>query len=113
MCELPVYGAPAIKIAGEWRTQGQGPHDDVEVRVAYALRHGEVLCSFLAGVELTQLTLFKQEDGWLLMLKGERGKKKLVAFLNATTYSDALVMAATTMDTNRTPWRPDRPPPTG
>ena len=106
-------GAPSIKIDGEWRPQGKGPHDDVEVRVAYSLRHGETLCRFLSGVELTQLTFFKKPEGWLLMLKGTRGKKKLVAFLMAFTFADALVMAATTMDTGKVPWGPDNPPPKG
>lgn len=106
-------GWPPIKIGGSWRPPGQGPHDDVEVRVAYSLRHGEALCHFLAGVELTQMSVFKREDGWLLMLKGDRRGKKLVAFLNAGTFQDALVLAATTMDTNRVPWKDDSPPPSG
>lgn len=113
MPELVVYGAPPMKIGGELRPPGKGPHDDVEVRVAYSLRHGDVLCAFLAGLELTQMSLFKREDGWLVMLKGERGKKKRVAFMNAGTFADALVLVATSLDTNSVPWREDKPRPSG
>lgn len=106
-------GKPPIKIGGRWRPLGKGPHDDLEVRVAYSLRHGETLCGFLAGVELTQFTLFKREDGWLVMLKGVRVGRKVVAFLNAADFSGALVLAATSMDTARVPWKKDNPPPKG
>lgn len=113
MERLPVHGAPAIKVAGEYRPAGRGPHDDIEVRVAYSLRHGAVLCEFLADLELTQLSLFKQEDGWLVMLKAKRGKRKRVAFMQAADFSDALVIAATSLDTNRVPWKVDKPRPKG
>lgn len=105
--------SPPIKIGGEWRTRGRGPHDDLEVRVAYSLRHGETLCGFLAGVELTQLTFFKKPEGWLIMLKGKRGRDKRVAFLNAFTFEGALVLAATAMDSGDIPWKKDNPPPKG
>lgn len=111
--EYPVAGEPPIKIGGEWRPPGKGPHDDLEVRVAYALRHGDKLAEFLAGLELTQMTLFKQEDGWLVMLKGKRPGAKRVAFMQARTFADGLVWAATALDTNRVPWRVDKPRPAG
>lgn len=110
---IPMHGGPPIKIGGEWIPNGRGPNDNLEVRVAYALRHGETLCKFMAGVTLTQLTLFKKDYGWLVMLKGARGKEKLVAFLSATDFSGALVLAATSMDTSRVPWKKDEPPPVG
>lgn len=104
---------PPIKNGREWRPNGQGPHDDLEVRVAYSLRHGETLVGFLADLALTQFTLFRKEDGWLIMLKAERGKKKRVAFMNASTFSGALVLAATAMDSGNVPWKEDTPRPSG
>lgn len=113
MAHTVLNDRPPIKIGGEWRTQGKGPHDDLEVRVAYSLRHGPALCSFLAGLELTQMSLFKREDGWLVMLKGERPGKQRVAFLNASTFEGALVLAATALDSGNVPWKVDVPWPKG
>lgn len=109
----PEAPRPPIKIGREWRPNGRGPHDDLEVRVAYSLRQGEALCWFLAGLELTQMSIFKQEDGWLVMLKGERPGAKRVAFLNASTFEGALVLAATAMDSGNVPWKLDTPRPVG
>lgn len=106
-------GKPAIKIAGEWRTPGKGPHSDVEVRVAYSLFHAETNAFFLDGVVLTQMGMFKKDDGWLLLLKGTRKKKKLKAWLHAPTWRDALVLAATCLDSCHLNWTIDAPLPKG
>lgn len=111
--DTTMAGGPPIKIGSEWRPAGRGPHDDLEVRVAYSLRHAETLCGFLAGVELTQFSLFKRSYGWLLMLKGKRGRKELVAFRPATTFPGALVLAATSLDSGDVPWQADKPKPKG
>ncbi len=106
-------GWPPIKIGGEWRPPGQGPHSDVEVRVAYSLFHAEANAFFLDGVVLTQLGMFKKDDGWLLLLKGTRKRKKLKAWLHARTWRDALVLAATCLDCSHITWTVDSPPPKG
>lgn len=104
---------PAPNGAGEWRPGGKGPHSDVEVRVAYGLFHAETNAFFLDGVVLTQMGMFKKDDGWLLLLKGTRGKRKLKAWLHAVTWRDALVLAATCLDSAHLNWQTDTPPPKG
>lgn len=92
---------------------GKGPHDDVEVRVAYALLHAEALAFFLSGVRLTELRLMVRDHVHLVMLKGTRKGKKLIAFVPGNTWRDALTCCATSLDTNAVPWRDDKPPPNG
>ena len=99
------------KVSGEWRTQGKGPHDDVEVRVAYSFIHAPALAYFLAGVELTPVRFTKEQGRWLLMLLGERPRMRVVAFVSADTYREAIVLCATYLDTNSVPWKESKPPP--
>ena len=106
-------GRPPIKIGGEWRSQGKGPHDDVEVRVAYSLFHAEANAFFLSGVKLTQMSVFAKPDGYLLLLKGKRGKKKLKAWLHADSWRAALTLGSTCLDCDRVPWTLDERPPKG
>lgn len=112
---MPAYlaGRPPIKIGGEWRPQGKGPHSDVEVRVAYSLFHAEVNAFFLDGVKLTQMSLFKKDDGWLLLLKGVRRGRKLKAWFVAPSFRDALVVATTSLDCAHVSWQADTPPTAG
>lgn len=104
-------GRPAIKIAGEWRTAGKGPHDDVEVRVAYCLVHAEALVFMLHGVRLTQFRITPRKDSVLVMLKGTRQGKKLVAWFSQPTWRSAVTLAATCMDSGHVDWLDDKPPP--
>lgn len=95
---------PPFKNGGEWIPPGHGPHDELEVRVAYSLINAPATALFLADVELTKLCVAAGKNGWYVMLKGTRGEKKLVAFMSAGTWSSAMVWAATALDTNTVPW---------
>jgi len=104
-------GNPPIKIGREFRPRGQGPHDDVEVRVAYALLHAEALAFFLTGVVLREWRVVALADRYYVMLKGKRKGKFVVAFIHANTWRDAMVCAATTLDTDSATWHEDKHPP--
>lgn len=104
-------GEPPIKIGGEFRGRGKGPHDDVEVRVAYALIHAPTLASFLSNVELREFRINQVDDGWRLMLKGKRGREHQVAFFYAENWRDLVTLAVTSLDTGRVDWYHDRYPP--
>lgn len=109
----PKHAQPPIKIGGEWQAPGKGPKDDVEGRVAYSLIHSPANARFLANVELTKVCVAVGKNGWYAMVKGTRGEKKLVAFMSADTWRDALVWVGTALDTNSVAWEVDDWKPTG
>lgn len=98
-------------MGGEWRTQGKGPHDDVEVRVAYGLFSTPVLTQFMSGVELTDMLCSKVGDQWRIILKGRRKKRKLIAFFYCDTWRDLFVEMVTSVDIGYVRWFDERPPP--
>ena len=102
---------PSTEVGGKWRNPGQGPHPDPEVRLGYALRQAPALSSKVAGVRLRELRITEVDDGWRVMLKGDRGKKPLVAYIFSETYIDALVIAMTSLDIGRLTWHHDEYPP--
>ncbi len=110
MCTL-LAGKPPIKIGGEWRPIGKGPHDDVEVRVAYSLLHLPTLLSQLDDVALTEMRLTVRKQSILVMLKGVRKGRPLVAWFAQETWRDALTLVATCADSGHADWRVDKPPP--
>ncbi len=111
MLTTTLPGRPPIKIGGEWRPNGKGPHLDVEVRVAYAILHAQTLTQYLDGVTLTQLRVTPKRDHVLVMLKGTRKGKPLVAWFGQPTWREALTLVATCMDSGHVEWRIDEPPP--
>ncbi len=104
---------PPITIGGQWRPGGKGPHDDIEVRVAYGIFNTPVLTQMLGGVELSQLRVTKVDYGWLIMLKGVRRGRYLVAFFSAPTMRDVFVLMTTCVDIGYVTWKDDDHPPTG
>lgn len=109
MARTYLHHVPPIEIAGTWRNRGRGPHDDVEVRVAYGLLHLDTVVHFLHGIELTAFALWKKEDEWVVMLKGQGPRKPMIAWLHAPTFKDALVMAATACDSSHVDWAVAKP----
>ncbi len=103
--------APSNKFEGEWRRPGQGPSTDLEERVAYAFCNAPASAEKLANVELTHFSMIRKSDGWLVMLKGERPRMTVVAFLHGQTYREAVVLAVTALDSNHVPWQESKPPP--
>lgn len=110
MGHTELAGWPSIKIEGEWRPAGKGPHDDVEVRVAYSFMHAPTLARFLSGVDLDAMWIMAEETGWRLTMKGKRNGTPLVAYFHATSFRDVITTAATTLDTGRVKWWPDDNP---
>lgn len=106
-------GEPSTEVGGAWRTPGKGPDDDLEVRVGYSVVHAQANSYYLAGVVLSELRLAQGKRGCYVMLRGKRRGKKLVAFMHGATWRDALVIAATALDTNRVPWNLDTWKPKG
>lgn len=96
-----------FKNGGQWRTQGKGPHDDLEVRVAYALVNAETIARFLDGVLLQEFRLTALELGYRVMLKGMRGGKPVVAYFYEEAWRDVVRLAVTSLDTARATWTPD------
>lgn len=84
---------------------------DLERRVAYGLMHIPNNAFSQDHVVLTEFRVIPREDGWLVMMKGTRRGNKLVSFLHAPTWRDALRTATTTLDSGHAVWREDRPPP--
>jgi len=102
---------PSIKIDGEWEPDGKGPDMELERRVAYGLMHVPSNALSQDGVELTEFRLIPTDDGWLVMLKGTRRKKKLIAFVHAPTWRSALRSTTTALDSSHLTWRLETPPP--
>lgn len=111
MAAKPDQGQPGTNVSGEFRPQGKGPHDDVEVRVGYGLVHVPHLGAFLCNVHIREFRLTEVEDGWRGMFKGDRAGKPVVAYVFQTTYKDALVLAITSMDLGQLSWTHDQYPP--
>ena len=103
--------APSIKIEGEWMPAGQGPGVTLEDRVAYSFINAPANSLKLSNVDLTHFSMIRKRDGWLVMLKGERPRMTVVAFLHGATYREALVLAVTCLDSGHVPWRESKPPP--
>jgi len=105
---------PLCKLSGEWRTQGKGPHTDVEVRVAYGLFHTVTLAKLLDGVDVHELRISAVRSGWRLMLKGTRGGEPLASYFYAGQWRDLITLMATSLDIGYTSWVrdpfPRRPP---
>lgn len=99
-----LHHCPPIEIDGTFRNPGKGPHTDVEVRVAYSLRHLETLVRFLGGVDLTTVSLFKKPDGWLVMLKGIGPRHPMIAWMHGATFAQALEILATSCDSSHVDW---------
>jgi len=102
---------PAIKIAGEWEPPGKGPDVDLERRVAYGLMHIPANALSQDLVTLTEFRMIPRDGGWLVMLKGTRRGKKLVAFIHGPTWRDAMRTATTSVDCGHAVWREDKPKP--
>ncbi len=102
---------PSIKIDGEWEPEGKGPPLELERRVAYGLMQipGNALSQ--DGVALSEFRLIPTDYGWLVMLKGTRRKKKLIAFCHAATWREALRATTTMLDSGHMTWRLEEPPP--
>lgn len=90
---------------------GKGPHDDLEVRVAYSLFITPALTRYIAGVELLELRVSAVGEEWRLMLKGLRRGKHLVAFFYAPTWRDVFVHMTTMVDIGYVTWYDDIYPP--
>lgn len=109
--ETLLAGRPPIKIGGEWRPRGKGPHDDVEVRVAYTIFHTDVLSSFLYGVDVSELRITNLGDVWRLMLKGDRKRQPVIAFFYAETWQGLFTLMATSLDSGAATFYQDIYPP--
>lgn len=95
---------PPLNNGSEYRTQGKGPHDDVEVRVAYGLTHAARHAKWTQNVELREFRITAVDDGCWVMLKGRRNGTKLVAHFNAGDWKDAIALCVTCLDTGRVSW---------
>lgn len=110
MKQTVLAGQPPIKIGGEWRPPGKGPHDDVEVRVCYSFLHAPTLAKFLSNVDLQAMWLMVEDGGWRLTLKGRRRGKPVVAYFHERNLRDVVTLAATTLDCARVTWWEDPRP---
>lgn len=87
--------------------------DEQENRIAAALLDLVKNTFFMDAVLITEVRIAKKEDGWLVMVKGDRGGRHLVAFYPAQTYDAAMIEAATSADCQKTAWYQDKWPPGG
>lgn len=84
---------------------------DLEKRVAYGIMHIPANAFAQDKVEITQMRLTPDDDGWLVMLKGTRRGKRLVAFCHEGTWREALRTMTTMLDSGHAVWRVSKPPP--
>ncbi len=100
----------SIYIDGEWRSKGKGPHDDLEIRVAYSFLNLPEYSRWTTQVEVTAVWLTAEEGGWRVSLKGIRRGRPLRAFLHAPDYKAAVVLAGTSVDVGQVEWKHDPRP---
>ncbi len=103
-------GQSPIKIGDEWMPKGKGPHDDIEVRVAYGLFQTPDLVGDLASVDLQEMRLSVNRGEWRLLLKGVRRKRYVIAYFYAPTWREVLTEMVTMADTGYIPWQDDEVP---
>ena len=84
---------------------------ELERRVAYGLTQLPANVESQDAVTLSEIRITPVSDGWLLMLKGTRKRRKLVAFVHGPTMGDVLRTASTMADSGHIPWRREKPPP--
>ncbi len=104
-------GAPPSKAGRALKSEGKGPHDDIEVRVAYVLNHAPALSDWVANVELREFRVNVLPTGFRVMLKGRRKGEPVVAFFNEATWAQVIATAATSLDSRAAVWWPDKYPP--
>lgn len=61
------------------------------------------------GVELREFKIMVRDGGFLVVLKGRRHGKPVVAFFNADTWQAAIALAVTSLDVGYVGWRPEKP----
>lgn len=83
---------------------------DLERRIAYGLVNLVANAEAQDAVEITVLRMIPRDGGWLLMLKGTRKGRRLVAFTWAETFGAALRICATQVDSGHVDWRVEKPP---
>lgn len=103
--------APQGKPSGTWEPPGKGPHDSLELRVGYGLANLPATVKEETGVYFREFRISEVEDGWLAVVKGDRGKRPVVAYAFAASYREALTLAITLQDTGRAVYDHDRYPP--
>lgn len=61
-------------------------------------------------VTLTELRIIPRDGGWLVMLKGTRKQRPLIAFVWAKEWRTALRTTTTMLDSGHMGWRVEEPP---
>lgn len=84
---------------------------DLELRVAYGLLQVPANALSQDAVVITEVRITPKDDGWLVMLKGERRGKKLIAWVHGPTWKEALRGTTTSLDSGHISWQTERPPP--
>ncbi len=107
----PGNDRPPTEVAGKWRSPGRGPSDDLDLRVGYGLANMPGTARKTSGLAFREFRITEVEDGWLAMVKGDKGRRPVVAFAYAETYRDALLLGLTLLDTGRCWWQDDDYPP--
>ncbi len=62
-------------------------------------------------VELLQVVIRRKETSWQVIFKGNRGRAKLAAYVDAPTFCLAVEAAAELADSSYLDWHPDKYPP--
>lgn len=63
------------------------------------------------GIELTRVIVRQTEEGWQTILKGNRGRQRMVAYINAETFVRCIEVTAVLADSRYVDWYPDKKPP--
>lgn len=82
---------------------------ELQRRIAICLLDLEKELLYKDGVQLHQFRMTKKEDAWLLMLKGDRKGRRLIAFVAADSFAATLIEGVTSSDCGYIRWRDDRP----
>ena len=83
----------------------------MDLRVGYGLANLPATVLEEGLVRLRELRITEVEEGWLAMVKGDKGKRPVVAYAFANTYREALTLAITLQDTGQASWDSDDYPP--
>lgn len=98
--------------AGNHTLKGSGAdaEERADMRFLHDLRQLEEILAWQHGATLRGLNIKRDEEGWFVMLKGQKDDENVIHFTGSRTFSDALECLIWEVADTKLNWRTDKYP---